>query len=88
MKNELRKEEGMLVRKGVPMKEIRFLKKGDFYIDGEIMSIQKTPRIVSIITSAGNLYNAHMKCGDYSVFRNDRYRRKRERMLMESMKSE
>jgi hypothetical protein len=43
------------------------------------VSIQETPRIVSIITAAGNLYNAHMKCGDYSVFRIDKYRRKMER---------
>jgi hypothetical protein len=33
-------------------------RKDDFYIDSEI---------VSIITSAGNLYSAHMKYGDYSV---------------------
>jgi hypothetical protein len=77
----------MLIKKGVPMKEIRSLRKGDFYIDGEIVSIQKTPRIVSIITSAGNLYNAHMKCGDYSVFRIDKYRRKCEKMLLGKMKN-
>jgi hypothetical protein len=76
----------MLLQKGVPMKEIRSLNKGDFYIDGEIVSIQKTPRLVSIITSGGNLYNAHMKCGDYSVFRIDKYRRKREKMLAEKIK--
>jgi hypothetical protein len=65
--------------KGVPMKKIRSLKKGDFYVAGEIVSIQITPRIVSIINSEGNLYNAHMKRGDYTVFRIERYRRKTER---------
>ncbi|MDR2374878.1 MAG: hypothetical protein LBD96_00400 [Treponema sp.] len=69
----------MLLRKHVPKQEIRALRKGDFYVDGEIVSINKTPRMVSIITSAGNLYNAHMKTGDYTVFRVDRYRRKMER---------
>jgi hypothetical protein len=70
------------------MKEIRSLKKGDFYIDGEIVSLQKTPGIISIITSAGNLYNAHMKRGDYSVFRLERHSRKREKALMEKIKDQ
>jgi hypothetical protein len=68
------------------MKEIRSLRKGDFYIDGEIVSIQKTSRIVSIITDAGNLYNAHMKRGDYTVFRIDRHSRKRKKALIEKIK--
>jgi hypothetical protein len=69
----------------VPKQEIRSLKAGDFYVDGEIVSVSKTPRMVSIITSAGNLYNAHMKCGDYTVFRVDRYRRKQEKMALGRM---
>jgi hypothetical protein len=73
----------MLLQKHVPKQEIRSLRIGDFYVDGEIVSITRTPRMISIITSAGNLYNAHMKCGDYSVFRVDRYRRKKEREKME-----
>jgi hypothetical protein len=43
------------------------IRKGDYYVDGEIVSINKMPRMTLIITSAGNLYNAHMKCGDYIV---------------------
>jgi hypothetical protein len=78
----------MLVQKGVPVKEIGGLKKGDFYIDGEIVSVQKRGKIVSIITSTGNLYNAHMKCGDYSVFRVERYRRKQEKTNQESTKKQ
>jgi hypothetical protein len=72
----------MLLKKGVPKDEIRALKVGDFYEDGVITSLQKTGHIVSIITSAGNLYNAHMKQGVYSVFRVDRYRRRMERNVM------
>jgi hypothetical protein len=70
----------MLLQKHVPKQEIRSLRKGDFYVDGEIVSIQNTGRIVSIITSAGNLYNAHIKNGDYTVFRIKRYKRNMERM--------
>jgi hypothetical protein len=73
----------MLIQKGVPKNEIKALRQGDFYIDGEIVSIQRKGRIVSIITSAGNLYNAHMKTGDYSIFRIDKYRRKREMQNMQ-----
>jgi hypothetical protein len=68
----------MLLQKGVPKELIRSLRQGDFFIDGEIVSLWKRNNIVSIITSAGNKYNAHMKTGDYSVFRVDKYRRKRE----------
>jgi hypothetical protein len=65
----------MLIRKDAPKKEIRALKRGDFFIDGEIVSIHKTDRIISIITSADNLYNAHMKNGTYTVFLINRHKR-------------
>jgi hypothetical protein len=70
----------MLVEKNVPMQEIRALKEGDFYIDGEIVSLRKQDRIISIVTSAGNLYNAHMKTGTYSVFKINREGEKRKKM--------
>jgi hypothetical protein len=64
----------MLIRKDAPKQEIRSLKRGDFFIDGEIVSIQKTDRIISIITSADNVYNAHMKNGAYRIFRINKHR--------------
>jgi hypothetical protein len=70
----------MLLMKEVPNKEIRALREGDFFIDGEIVSIRRRNGIVSIITGTGNLYTAHTKPSGYSIFRNDRYRRKREKM--------
>jgi hypothetical protein len=72
----------VLLRKEVPKRDIQTLKVGDFYEDGYITSLQKAGHIVSIITSGGNLYNAHLKQGQYTVFRVDRYRRRMERNAM------
>jgi hypothetical protein len=72
----------MLLRKGVPKEVIRALKTGDFFEDGTIVSLQRAGNIVSIITSAGNLYNAHIKQEGYTLFRVDRYRRRMERAAM------
>jgi hypothetical protein len=69
----------MLIRKHVPKQEIKRLKMGDFFIDGLITFIQRNRNIVSIITNEDNLYNAHMKQGDYNLFRIDKYRRRLER---------
>jgi hypothetical protein len=69
----------VLLKKGVPKQEIKQLKAGDYYIDGVITFIQRKNNIVSFITDAGNLYNAHRKQGDYNLFRNDRYRRRKEK---------
>jgi hypothetical protein len=70
----------MLVDKDVPKQEIRTLRRGDYYFDGEIVAIHKQGRIISIITDAGSLYNAHMKTGTYSVFKINREGGKRKKL--------
>jgi hypothetical protein len=44
--------------------QIDILKRGDFYIDGEIVSLHKTDKMTTIITAAGNMHRAHIKTQD------------------------
>ncbi|MDR1955945.1 MAG: hypothetical protein LBQ30_03740 [Treponema sp.] len=59
----------MLVYKGVPKEEIKKLKIGDFFVDSEIVHLQKNGRVVSIITKNGSVFNAHHKEFTYNVFK-------------------
>ena len=68
----------MLITKNAPLDEgITNLKRGDFFIDGEIIYMQKVRRIVSIVTVNNTLYNIHLRENNtYSLFRIKRINRK------------
>jgi hypothetical protein len=66
----------MLVQKNASMEYIRGLKVGDIYMDSIITSIRKKDRGFLIMTSNGNLYNAHLKTAYYNVFQTDRHKKK------------
>jgi hypothetical protein len=59
----------MLLLKGVPKAEIKKLKIGDFFVDSEIVNIQRKPKLVSIVTRAGSVFNAHWKSTYFNVFK-------------------
>jgi hypothetical protein len=66
----------MLVQKNASMEYIRGLKVGDIYMDSIITSIRKKDRGFLIMTSNGNLYNAHLKTAYYNVFQTERHKKK------------
>jgi hypothetical protein len=59
----------MLLLKDVPKAEIRKLKKGDFFVDSEIINIQRKLSLISIVTRAGSVFNAHEKQKSFNVFK-------------------
>jgi hypothetical protein len=59
----------VLVLKGVPREKIRGLRVGDFFVDSEIVLIQKKGRVISITTKAQSVFNAHEKTGTFNVFK-------------------
>jgi hypothetical protein len=59
----------VLVLRGVPKAEIKRLRSGDFFMDGEIINIQKKPNLISIVTRAGSVFNAHEKPQSFNVFK-------------------
>jgi hypothetical protein len=70
----------MLVQKNAPVGEIKALKAGDVYMGSVIESVNKKGRIISFITKNGDLYSAHLKNKYYNVFRNERHKRKMEKL--------
>jgi hypothetical protein len=66
----------MLVQKNASLEYIRRLKMGDTYMNSIITSIRKKGRGFLIMTSNGNLYNAHLKTNYYNVFKNERHKKK------------
>jgi hypothetical protein len=66
----------MLVSRGVPKEEIKKLKKGDFFADSEIVNIQKKLNMISIVTRAGNVFNAHEKQQNFDIFKKTKLRLK------------
>jgi hypothetical protein len=59
----------MLIFKAVPKERIKSLKIGDFFVDSEIVNIQKKPNLISIVTRAGSVFNAHEKPRTFNVFK-------------------
>jgi hypothetical protein len=59
----------VLLERNVPVEKIRSLKKGAYFIDGEIIRLWKYHNIVAFITSAGSRYNAHKKPKSYNLFK-------------------
>jgi hypothetical protein len=59
----------MLVLKGVLKEEIRKLKIGDFFMDSEIVNIQRKSNLISIVTMSGDVFNAHEKQRTFNVFK-------------------
>jgi hypothetical protein len=59
----------VLVLRGVPKEEIKNLKAGDFFLDEEIAAIQRKRNVISIVTRAGNVFNAHEKTKTFNVFK-------------------
>ncbi|MDR2738997.1 MAG: hypothetical protein LBB68_04090 [Treponema sp.] len=59
----------MLVLRGVPKEAIKRLRAGDFFMDGPIIKIQKKPKLISIVTMAGSVFNAHEKPNAFNVFK-------------------
>jgi hypothetical protein len=59
----------VLVSKGVPRGEIEKLRVGDFFMDGEIVTIQKQSNLVTIVTGAKSVFHAHNKTKTFNVFK-------------------
>jgi hypothetical protein len=59
----------VLILRGVPKEGIKKLKAGDFFMDGEIINIQKKPNLISIVTRTGSVFNAHEKPKTFNVFK-------------------
>jgi hypothetical protein len=59
----------VLVLRKVPKEAIRKLRVGDFFVDSEIVTIQRKAKVVSIVTRAGSAFNAHEKTGTFNVFK-------------------
>jgi hypothetical protein len=59
----------MLVYRAIEREKIDKLKVGDFFVDSPIVSIKRKSNGVSIVTESGNVFNAHMKCQAYNVFK-------------------
>jgi hypothetical protein len=62
----------MLILKGVLKAEIEKLKIGDFFVDSEIVNIQKKLHLISIVTRAGSVFNAHKKLQTFNVFKKNK----------------
>jgi hypothetical protein len=67
----------MLILRAVPKAEIRKLKMGDFFMDGEIVNIQKKLNFISIVTKTGSVFNAHEKPETFNVFKIEKHRPKK-----------
>jgi hypothetical protein len=59
----------MLVLRGAPKEAIKKLRAGDFFMDSPIINIQKKPKLISIVTKPGNVFNAHEKPKAFNVFK-------------------
>jgi hypothetical protein len=59
----------MLILKAVPKAEIKNLKIGDFFMDSEIVNIQRKFNLISIVTRAGSVFNLHEKPQTFNVFK-------------------
>jgi len=59
----------MLIRKGIPKPSIEKLEAGDFFVDGRITNIQRKEFLISIVTEAGSVFNAHRKEHSYNLFK-------------------
>jgi hypothetical protein len=59
----------MLLFRGLAKEKIDELKVGDIFVDSPIVFIQRKHNIVSIVTKAGYVFNAHKKFHAYNVFR-------------------
>ena len=68
----------MLIIRNAPLNEgIINLKRGSFFIDGEVVFLQKVKRMISVVTNKGSLYNIHLKDDNtYSVFQIKRIKNK------------
>jgi hypothetical protein len=64
----------MLLFRGLEKEKIDMLKVGDLFLDSPIVFIQRKRNIVSIVTEAGYVFNAHRKFHAYNVFRKNRKR--------------
>jgi hypothetical protein len=62
----------MLIRKGIPKPDIEKLTVGDFFVDGRIVSIHKCDFLITIVTDAGSVFNAHRKEHSYNLFQKSR----------------
>jgi hypothetical protein len=59
----------VLVLREVPKEEIKKLRAGDFFMDEEIINIQRKHNLISIVTKTGNVFNAHEKQYGFNVFK-------------------
>ena len=60
----------MIILKNAPLHEgVINLKRGDFFIDGEIVFIQQVKSIITVLTKEDNLYTVHLKRETYSIFK-------------------
>jgi hypothetical protein len=59
----------MLLYRDVPKETIKNLKVGDYFVDSEIVIIQKKGNLISIVTKAGSVFKAHQKTSAFNVFK-------------------
>jgi hypothetical protein len=59
----------MLIMTDMPKGEVKNLKKGDRFLDSEIINLQKKERLISIVTRDGSVYTIHQKQKGYRVFK-------------------
>jgi hypothetical protein len=57
------------VLRGVSKEEIRRLRVVDFFVDSEIVAIQRRYNVISIVTRANSVFNAHEKMKAFNVFK-------------------
>jgi hypothetical protein len=58
----------MLIMRDIPRADVKKLKKGGDFLGSEISNIQRTERLISIVTRDGNVYNIHTKHTTCRVF--------------------
>jgi hypothetical protein len=59
----------VVVLRGVPKEGIQRLRVRDFFMDEEIVNIQRKHNLISIVTKTGSVFNAHEKPEYFNVFK-------------------
>jgi hypothetical protein len=59
----------MFIMSDFPKEEAKKLKKGDNFFNFEIINLQRSSRLISIVTRDGNVYTIHTNRNPYRVFK-------------------
>jgi hypothetical protein len=63
------RKKDMMVATGVPFKEFKGIREGDFIFDDEIIHLYKGPYYMKIHTKSGAVYTVHNKPWGYNIFK-------------------